>query len=118
MTAKGFHAGVALQSYAGQPLSVNWIVPVNVFPGGRTQSVTVPLIPPGTSFFKRWNQLDITVRRSFRRGRVEITPAVDLFNALNSSVVTAQNQTFGTSLGRPSTILTPRTPRLSVQVKF
>jgi 6-phospho-beta-glucosidase len=45
-------------------------------------------------------------------------PAFDLFNALNSSVVISENLSHGSSLGTPTGILTPRTPRISVQVKF
>ena len=42
--------GVTVQSYAGAALAANWAVPANVFPGGRTQSVTVNLIPPGSEY--------------------------------------------------------------------
>jgi hypothetical protein len=44
-----FQIGATLQSYAGLPLAANWAVPANLFPGGRTQAVTVNLVPPAAS---------------------------------------------------------------------
>ena len=46
----GVQLGATLQSYAGLPLAVNWNVPTNLFPGGRTQAVTVNLVPPGSKY--------------------------------------------------------------------
>jgi hypothetical protein len=46
---RGVQPGAMLQSDAGLPLMVNWAVPANLFPGGRTQSVTVNLVPPAAS---------------------------------------------------------------------
>ena len=101
------NAGLSLISYPGVvtttangittfgSLGVNWVVPPALFPGGRTQSVTVPLIAPGTSYPPRWNQLDVNIKRRFRVGHYEIEPGVDVFNLLNSSVVLTQQQAFG-----------------------
>jgi hypothetical protein len=114
----GMQIGATLQSYAGQPLAVNWNVPSNLFPGGRTQSVTVNLIPPGSSYLRRWNQLDLSVRRVFRIGNLRMDGAVDIFNALNSNVVLQQNQNFGSSLGQVQQILQGRLLRISNQIKF
>ena len=38
--------------------------------------------------------------------------------ATNNNVVLTQNQTFGTSLGQPLSILQPRVLRLSAQMRF
>jgi hypothetical protein len=113
-----FQVGAALQSYAGLPLAVNWAVPANLFPGGRTQSVTVNLVPPGSKYLERWNQLDLSVRRVFRFGKVRIDGALDIFNALNSNVVLTENQNFGSTLGQPQAILQGRLLRISNQIKF
>jgi hypothetical protein len=110
--------GATLQSYAGQPLAVNWSVPTNLFPGGRTQSVSVNLIPPGSSYLNRWNQLDLSFRKLFRVGNIRIDGAVDIFNALNSNVVLQQNQNFGSSLGQVQQVLQGRLLRISNQIKF
>jgi hypothetical protein len=110
--------GAALQSYAGLPLMVNWAVPTNLFPGGRTQAVTVNLVPPGSKYLERWNQLDLSVRRVFRFGRVRLDGALEMFNALNTNVVLTENQNFGSTLGQPQAVLQGRLLRVSSQIKF
>ena len=110
--------GAALQSYAGAPLAVNWSVPSNLFPGGRTQAVTVNLVPPGSKYLDRWNQLDLSFHKVLKFGRARIDTALDVFNALNSNVVLQQNQNFGSSLDQPQQILQGRMLRVSNQIKF
>jgi len=114
----GVQLGATLASYAGNPLMVNWSVPANLFPGGRTQSVTVNLIPPGSKYLDRWTQLDLSFRKIFRIGRTRVDGALDMFNALNSNVVLQENQNFGSSLGQPQSVLQGRLLRVSSQIKF
>ena len=110
--------GATLQSYAGLPLAVNWAVPTNLFPGGRTQAVTVNLLPPGSKYLDRWNQLDLSVRRTFRFGKARVDGALEMFNALNTDVVLSENQNLGSTLGQPQAILQGRLLRISSQIKF
>jgi len=110
--------GATLQSYAGLPLAVNWAVPTNLFPGGRTQAVTVNLVPPGSKYLDRWNQLDLSVRRTFRFGKARVDGALEVFNALNTDVVLSENQNLGSTLGQPQAILQGRLLRISSQIKF
>ncbi|HEX7793190.1 MAG TPA: carboxypeptidase regulatory-like domain-containing protein [Vicinamibacterales bacterium] len=114
----GVQLGANFASYAGAPLAVNWSVPANLFPGGRTQSVTVNLTPPGSKFLNRWSQLDLSFHKIFRVQRMRIDGALDMFNALNSNVVLSENQNYGTSLGQPQAVLQGRLLRLSAQIKF
>ena len=114
----GIQVGATLQSYAGLPLAVNWNVPSSLFPGGRTQSVTVNLVPPGSKYLDRWNQLDLSFRKTFQIGRYRIDGALDVFDALNSDVVLQENQNFGSSLGQPQQVLQGRLLRISNQIKF
>jgi hypothetical protein len=114
----GTQLGATLQSYAGLPLAVNWAVPANLFPGGRTQSVTVNLMPPGSRYLDRWTQLDLSLRKLFRLRSLRIDGAIDIFNALNSNVVLQENQNFGSTLGQPQAVLQGRLLRLSTQIKF
>ena len=88
------------------------------FPGGRTQSVTVNLVPPGSKYLDRWTQLDLSFRKVFTVGRVKIDGALDMFNALNSNVVLSENQNFGSTLGQPQAVLQGRLLRMSSQIKF
>jgi carboxypeptidase family protein len=114
----GVQLGANVASYAGGPLAVNWSVPANLFPGGRTQSVTVNLTPPGSKYLKRWNQVDLSFHKIFKLQRARIDGALDMFNALNSNVVLSENQNYGTSLGQPQAVLQGRLLRLSAQIKF
>jgi hypothetical protein len=114
----GVHASLSFLSYPGQGLGVTWPVPANLFPGGRTQAVNVPLIPAGTKFLERWNQLDIAIKKSVRVGQFDLKPQVEIFNLLNSSVVLTEIQTYGPSLGRPTATLQGRLIRLGGIVTF
>lgn len=113
-----FEVGAVYASYAGGPLSVTWPVPQNLFPGGRTQAVTVNLIPPGTKFLDRWNQIDLSLRKRFTVRNVRLDASLDIFNALNSNVVLSEVTSFGPNLGNPTSILQPRLLRLSFNMKF
>jgi hypothetical protein len=104
--------------YVDPSLAVNWAVPASVFPGGRTQAVTVRLIPPGSQYLERWNQLDLEARRAFRAGKLQIEPGLDVYNVFNSNVVLLQNQNFGSSLGQPQRVLQGRLARLTAQITF
>jgi hypothetical protein len=110
--------GISVQSYAGGPLAVNWAVPANLFPGGRTQPVTVPLVAPGEKYLDRWTQVDASFKKIFTVGAHRLEGSIDLFNALNSNVVLQRNQAFGASLDQPQQILQPRLIRFSAQWKF
>ena len=112
-----FQAGVSFLSYPGLPLSVNWAVPLALLPN-KSATVTVPIIAPGTSYLPRWNQLDVHFTREIRAGRFAVRPTVEVFNLLNSSVVLNQNQTFGATLGRPTSTLQGRLVKLSAMIKF
>jgi hypothetical protein len=116
-----FQVHAAFQSYAGAASSVTWVVPAALFSvvGGRTASVTVPLVPPGTRFLDRWNQLDLGVKKTFALSHgTDWSLNVDVFNALNVSPVIGENQSFGPLLGRPTEILQGRFPRVSTTVRF
>jgi len=140
----GIHASVVFMSYAGKGnsysanepfLGVYWVVPASAFPNGqRTQSPLsapyslngggvqnvsgVALIPPGTKYEDRWNQVDVSLKKVFRVGRREIQGQMAVFNALNSNVVLAENEQFGASLGEPRNILQGRMLRLGLLFNF
>jgi hypothetical protein len=84
-----FNVGFSVMSFPGNPLiplgggnlsnpsgatgSVIWTVPATVFPGGvRPEAVVVPLVSPGVRYGPRWNQFDVSLKRSFKVGRYEI----------------------------------------------
>lgn len=90
----------------------------NLLPGGRTQSVTVNLVPPGSKYLERWNERDLSFRKVFKIGKYRVDGAMDVFNALNTNVVLSENQNFGSSLGQPLAVLQGRLLRVSSQIKF
>jgi hypothetical protein len=110
-------AQVPVNGWAG-PLNVIWAVPPAVFPGGRTEVVNARLLEHGASYLRRWNQLDVTLRRTFRTGRFDLQPTFEVYNVFNSSVVLNQIQIFGPTLGVPTQTIQGRFVKLSALVKF
>jgi hypothetical protein len=99
-------------------LTVNWAVPPAVFPGGRTQPVTVRLNRPGQNYLERWNQLDLQLKKIFRLGPSQVEPGIDLYNVFNSNAIMTTNQNYGPSLGNVMRIIQGRLVRITLQVKF
>jgi hypothetical protein len=76
------------------------------------------LVAPGTKYLKRWNQVDVNLKKSFRAGRLELRPSIDIYNLLNSSVVLTELQVFGPTLGQPTSLLQGRFMKLGILAKF
>lgn len=115
------------QSKPGAMLAANYAVPTaDVVESlgrrlsGNVPNVTVNLVAPGAMYGDQINQLDLRVAKILRYGRSRTAIGVDMYNALNSSVVLAYNSAFvpgGTWL-QPMMILTPRFVRISAEVDF
>jgi hypothetical protein len=146
----GLEFSAVFMSYAGKgnsytaqdpSLGVYWIVPASVFPNGqRTRSVSsapillaagaqtqapgVNLIPPNSKFEGRWNQLDISAKRTFRFGKKEFQGQFALFNVTNGNVVLQEVQTtslvsgLSPTLGQPQNFLQGRMMRLALLINF
>jgi hypothetical protein len=90
-----------------------------VIPGLTPTSLLVPLVAPATRYLPRQNQLDLGFRRIFRVARgVQLSGQMDLFNVLNVATIKGETQVWGSTLGRPTAILQPRTLRLAMQMRF
>src|SRR5207244_9607262 len=89
----GFEASASFLSFPGQARSVTWTPVPAVFPGGqRTQPITIGtaqtgsltaaggLVPPGTRFGDRWNQLDVGVTKKVRVRTWQMEYSAMLFN--------------------------------------
>jgi hypothetical protein len=146
----GLEFSAVFMSYAGKgnsytaqdpSLGVYWTVPASVFPNGqRTRSVVsapillaagaqtqapgVNLISPNTKFEGRWNQLDISAKRTFRFGKREFQGQFALFNVTNGNVVLQEVQTtslvsgLSPTLGQPQNFLQGRMMRLALLINF
>jgi hypothetical protein len=94
-----------VQPSLGRPLS------------GGAANVTVNLIPPGTFYGERANQLDFRVSRPFRMGRVRTAVNLDIYNTLNASPVIQENSAYA-SWRIPQRIMDGRLFKLSGQIDF
>ena len=89
---------------------------------GGAANVTVALIPPGSLYADRVNQLDVRVGKVLRVGPSRSTVNLDIYNALNSSGILTINTTFNPAIPtlwqRPQSLLLARLFKLSVQFDF
>jgi len=119
-----FRLSGVFQSVPGEEVSgratgrIHYVVDRRIIPTLTLAQVIVPLIEPGGEYYDRVNQLDISVSRIFRLGRVQVNPQLDLFNALNVSPLLLQVNAFGPALRQARRILDARVLRLGVQVNF
>jgi hypothetical protein len=140
----GLEVSGVFMSYAGKgnsytaqdpSLGVYWSVPASAFPNGQrtrvvtsapillaagtqTQAPGVNLISPNTKFQDRWNQVDVSAKRTFRFGGKELQAQFAVFNLANGNVVLQEVQTFGATLGQPQNFLQARMMRLALLVNF
>ncbi len=80
-------------------------------------SVTMRLTQPGTEYYSRVNQLDLTVSKSIRIRDVRISPEISLFNVFNANPVLSQTTAYP-NVGTPLRILDGRLLRFQAQVRF
>ena len=102
----------------GDPLNRNFVFP---FANATlTQpSETVRVVTRGTDRTEQVTQfLDLRFSKRMRIGMMNLEPTLDLFNLLNANHVLGQNETIGTTWGRPNRILTPRIIRLGLTARF
>jgi hypothetical protein len=81
-------------------------------------SIAVQLIEPETLYPDYQNQLDLRVTRTFRFGRVQARPLVDIYNVLNVGTIVQVNETWGPLYGRPQLIMQARYVRFGAQIDF
>ena len=118
------------RSDPGPQLAANYVVTNAVaFPSlGRNLSsgnVTVNLVEPGTLYGARQNNMDLRIAKILRFRGTRAQVGMDVYNLLNTDVVTAYNQgysaptaTQGSIWLTPTAILPARYVRLNVQVDF
>ena len=89
---------------------------------GGAANVTVNLVPPGSMFGERLNQLDLRFAKLLRFGQTRTSLNLDLYNVFNVSTVLAENSTYSnasiTGWRVPTTIVTARFAKISVQFDF
>jgi len=118
----------AFQSIPGPQISANQVLSsAQVRPSlGRAlagaATVTVNLVPPGSLFGDRLNQLDLRFSKVLKYSRTRTSVNLDLYNAFNAETVLAENATYtnatATGWRVPTTLVTARFAKISVQFDF
>jgi len=83
-------------------------------------NVTVNLIPPGSLYAERRNNLDFRVAKIVRVGQLRAQLGVDIYNATNTDAVVTYNNSYvpnGAWL-TPTAIQPARYARINVQIDF
>ena len=115
------------QSKPGALLAADYVVPASDAAqalgrnlSGTAANITVNLVEPGTMYGNRINQLDLRAATILKYRRTRTMVALDVFNAVNSSAVLLYNTSFvpGGSWPQPTSIMTPRSIRLTAEVNF
>jgi hypothetical protein len=113
------------QSTPGSEIAANYVVSSAIVAqtlgrplSGSAANVTINLLEAGEMYRDRINQVDFRVAKNIRFGRTRANVGVDLYNALNSSVVQNSNQTYGTSWLTPTLVMPARFAKVSAQIDF
>ena len=80
-------------------------------------SVSVQLTPPGSFYFPRMYQTDLSASWTAKIQKLKLKPSVELFNLFNANPVLTETSVYP-SQGRPLTILPGRLLRFSVSFDF
>lgn len=118
----GVQLSTAFRSLPGAERIVTWSVPASAFTAAgltRTQTVTVRLNNPGSLYYDRTNIVDLGIGKWFDLpGRLRVKAGLNLYNLLNPDTVTGQVNTFGATLGNPTSVILGRFWRASTQVEW
>jgi hypothetical protein len=119
----GVQIAATFQSIPGQALAAN----VTYTSAQAAQSlgrplstattVTVNVIPPGTEYGDRLNQLDLRLGKDFRVQRYRINASVDFYNVLNSDAVLNENSAYA-AWRRPQSLVRPFFVKFGGQISF
>jgi hypothetical protein len=85
--------------------------------GSATQATNVNIIPAGTLYGPRLNQIDLRFGKIIRFANARSNVGVDLFNILNNDTVTGVSSTYTTWLA-PQGIIAPRLLKVSLTFDF
>jgi hypothetical protein len=116
------------RSDPGPALAANYVVTNAIAqsgpqPLGRNLSagnITVNLVAPGTLYGDRLNNLDFRVAKILHYRRMRMQLGLDVYNVMNTDVVTTYNPTFvpGGSWLIPATVNPARYAKVNVQIDF
>jgi hypothetical protein len=114
-----------VQSIPGSNIAANYPVPSAIAAqslgrplSGGVANATWNIVQPNTLLTNRINQLDLRLTKLFPVGERHVRAGLDIYNALNASPVTGFNQSYGAAWLRPTSALSPRFLKISLQADF
>jgi hypothetical protein len=114
-----------LQNIPGPEIQANYNAPNAVVApvlgrnlSGGAANQTVNVLPPLSTYGERINQLDVRAAKLLRFGRTRTMIGLDVFNALNTDAVLSQNNTLGNRWLTPTSIMTGRFAKVSMQLDW
>ena len=84
----------------------------------QTRTIRVNVIPPGTVYGDRINQLDLRFTKNLRLGGTRLKAMFDLYNTLNNNVSLFYQLAFDATWERPAIVMPARLAKVAVQVDF
>jgi hypothetical protein len=124
----GVRLSGTFQSLPGPQIAANVTYPNADIAAGRVQGLgratflaaqaTTNAIEPGTVFGDRLNQIDFRITKIFNVGRGKLEANLDLYNLANSDAILLQNNTFGATWTRPTTVIQPRFVKFTARYDF
>jgi hypothetical protein len=93
------------------------ILPSTIF---YQTTLTVDLAPGGAVFNERITQLDLKASKTFRIGRVSVSPQLEAFNVFNADTIVSYLSTnvLATSFLQPNSIVQPRMVGFGATVRW
>jgi hypothetical protein len=85
--------------------------------GVATGTTSVNLIPPGTAYGPRFNQVDLRLGKVLRFSHTRSVVSLDIFNVLNSDTIATASSTYTTWLA-PQAVVAPRLMKVSLTFDF
>jgi hypothetical protein len=124
VTAPGdVQLSLTVQSFPGVERQANALFSrADVLPSlGRnliSSRADIPLLEPFSDYNDRITQFDMRIGKIFVLNDVRLRAMVDIYNLMNASTVTSENQRFGSTWLFPRSILDGRLARFGVQLDF
>jgi len=85
--------------------------------GVITGTTAVNLVPPGTTYGPRFNQIDLRLGKVVRFSNRKAVVSLDLFNILNDDTISAASATYSSWLA-PTAVVAPRLMKVSLTFDF
>jgi hypothetical protein len=114
-----------MQSRPGPEITALWNVPANVIaqslgrpPSGSVANIQTNILTAGELYGDRITQVDMRIAKLLRFGRTRANVGLDIYNLFNSNVPLTYVTTYGTTWGRPQSVLDARFAKISAQFDF